>query len=342
MSFPAPELSAVRHALLRSLPDAGEHVVIGVSGGADSMALMAGAAWAATRTGQRILALVVDHGVREESAQEAREVTQFLCHEGFEARCVRVDLPSLGGPEGAAREARYAALADAAREVCPQQPAVFVGHHACDQAETVLLGLTRGSGANSLAGMRAVAHVPGAHDVALYRPFLHLRKEELEAAVGALGWPTVTDPSNALDGPWRTAAGEPLTRARIRHEILPALGQLSGDVVGALARTARLLADDVEVLDALGRRALDEVSCGEGVVDAKMLARQPRAVRTRALRLAAFEAGARPGELRYVHIDALDDLVTHPAGGKVVELPGAQAKKIRGKITFSPVVTLTK
>ncbi|MDP9800618.1 tRNA(Ile)-lysidine synthase [Arcanobacterium wilhelmae] len=342
MSFPAPQLTAVRHACATALEYAGAAVVLGVSGGSDSMALAAGMQWAAVRAGQRVLAVVVDHGLRCGSDAEAREVAEFLRKAGLEARTVSVDVGVGGGPEGAAREARYAALAAAAREVCPEKPTVFVAHHANDQAETVLLGLTRGSGATSLAGMRSVSSVPGAPGVALIRPLLHLRKRELEAAVEAAGWPTWEDPTNALDGPWRTATGEPLTRARIRHEILSALAELPGDVVGALARTARLLADDADALDTYAAQALADATCATGVVDARALTAYPRAVRTRALRLAALAAGARGGELRYVHIDALDALVTDPAGGKTVELPGARATKKAGRITFSPAVTLIK
>src|SRR5699024_10892879 len=137
-------------------------------------------------------------------------------------------------PEAAARTARYAALADAAQDAA----AVLLGHTIDDQAETVLLGLGRGSGARSLAGMPAAAGL-------WRRPFLGLRRSDTEACCTALGLGWAEDPTNAPDGPWRRADGGPLRRAAVRHHVLPALEDALGPgVAEALARTAQRLRDD--------------------------------------------------------------------------------------------------
>ncbi|HUC14551.1 MAG TPA: tRNA lysidine(34) synthetase TilS [Acidimicrobiales bacterium] len=233
-----------------SFPGKGAPVVCAVSGGPDSVAMLA----LAVAAGCSAHAVHVDHGLRAGSREEAAVVEAAANTLGatFEALSVRVG----PGPdlEARARQARYGVLPEG----------TMVGHTADDQAETLLLNLMRGAGLDGLRGMRATS---GGLRKA-QRPILALRRSETLAFVTALGFPTVTDPSNA-EGRFR--------RNRARHEVLPLLADVAGrDLVPVLARTAALLAEDAELLDLLARD-LDPT-------DARGLAAAPRPLANRALR----------------------------------------------------------
>jgi tRNA(Ile)-lysidine synthase len=233
-----------------SFPGQGGPAVCAVSGGADSLAMLA----LAVAAGCSPHAVHVDHGLRPGGPEEAAVVESAAQALGatFEALSLRVE----PGPdlEARARQARYLALPEGA----------MVGHTADDQAETLLLNLMRGAGLDGLRGMRATAG--GLRKVR--RPILSLRRSETTALVAALGLRVVTDPSNA----------EPrFRRNRARHEVLPLLADVAGrDPVPLLARTAALLADDADLLDLLSRE-LDPT-------DARALAVAPRPLANRALR----------------------------------------------------------
>ncbi len=228
-----------------------------------------------------------------------------------------------GGPEAAARDARYAALSEAAAR--HGAVAVLLGHTLDDQAETVLLGLARGSGARSLAGMPA--------ETGFYRrPLLDLDRDLTRRACLAMGLRPWDDPHN------RDSA---FARARVRADVLPALEKgLGPGVTAALARTARLLRDDADALDAWAARALDDAAeCAEGerTLDVRALAALPRAVRTRVLRRAAIDAGSPPGALAAVHIEAVEALVTAWRGQSHIDLPGrVRAWRRYEKLLFGP------
>ncbi|WP_299278008.1 tRNA lysidine(34) synthetase TilS, partial [uncultured Georgenia sp.] len=245
MAGPAPAVAAARVAVRAALADLapGSLVLVACSGGADSLALAAATAFVAPRARLRAGAVVVDHRLQEGSADVAREAAATCRRLGLDPVEVRpVEVRGPGGPEAAAREARYAALAASARE--HGAAAVLLGHTLDDQAETVLLGIGRGSGARSLAGMPAAAGL-------WRRPFLGLRRRDTEAVCAALGLRYVDDPTNAPDGPWRRADGGPLRRAAIRHRVLPALEEALGPgVPEALARTAQRLQQDEDYLSA--------------------------------------------------------------------------------------------
>jgi tRNA(Ile)-lysidine synthase len=192
-----------------------------------------------------------------------------------------------GGPEAAARTARYRAL-DAARGDAP----VLVAHTLDDQAETVLLGLGRGSGARSIAGMRP-------HDPPWHRPLLSVRRAETRAACAELGLTPWEDPHNN---------DRRFTRSRLRAEVLPLLEEvLGGGVAEALARTAMSLQEDSDVLDALAGRALVETSSGDDL-DTARLAQLPEAVRRRVIRGWLLAGGA--SGLTDKQIRGVDTLVT--------------------------------
>jgi tRNA(Ile)-lysidine synthase len=207
-----------------SFPPPGTEVVCAVSGGADSLALLALAAAA----GCSPTAVHVDHGLRPGSDREFDLVQAAASAVGVPARSVRVELTDGPNLEARARTARYAALPGG----------VLTGHTADDQAETVLVNLLRGSGIDGLAGMRASTQ----------RPLLGLRRHETGELCRTLGFAVVDDPSN-LDPRF--------VRNRVRHEVLPLLQDVSGrDLVPVLIRQAALLADEADLLDELAA-ALD-------------------------------------------------------------------------------------
>ncbi len=233
---------AVRRALA-GLP-AGAPVVVGLSGGADSLALALAAVDLGTRSGRRVVTATIDHGVRPESALEARSVAALARSLGAEALVERVEVGGDGGPEGAARDARREALVRIAREVGGP---VLLGHTRDDQAETVLLRLARGSGAASLRAMSPDSVDEGG--VRWIRPLLDLARADTEEACRQAGLDPVRDPSNLPDGPWRASDGSALRRAAVRAAALPALARaLGADPVPALARTAELAARDEDAL----------------------------------------------------------------------------------------------
>ncbi len=240
---------------------------------------------------------------------------------------VTVDGP--GGPENAARDARYKALDGAAQRL--GAAAVLLGHTQDDQAETVLLGLARGSGARSLSGMPSEFT---RQDVRYLRPLLGLDRATTRRACEAMGLEPWDDPHN-VDPAY--------ARVRVRHQALPALEKALGPgVAEALARTARMLRDDAEALDDLAARSYATLEAPEDgyrvAVRLEGLEKLPRAVRTRVLRMAAVRAGSPPGTLAAVHVDAVDRLVTAWHGQRHVDLPGGlRAFRRYGKLLFGPV-----
>jgi tRNA(Ile)-lysidine synthase len=304
---------AVR-GVLRELP-AGSIVLVACSGGPDSTALAAATAFEAPRAGLRAGLLTVDHGLQPGSAQRAAGVAAWGAEAGLEpSEAVRVEVGSAGGPEAAARAARYQALdAAAARH---RAAAVFLGHTADDQAETVLLGLARGSGSRSLAGMAARRGV-------YRRPLLGVARATTRAACAAESLPTWDDPHN-VDPAY--------ARARIRA-VLPALDEAAGGgLVAGLARSAALLRADADLLDGLAAELLTRASVPAGL-DVETLADAHRALRGRVLRRWAIELGAPAGALSAAHVDALDALVTRWRGQGPVHLPtGIQVVRLRGAL----------
>ena len=311
-----PAVAAVRRAVRGCLADlpTGQLVLVGCSGGADSLALSAAAAFEAPRLGLRAGAVVVDHGLQPDSAAVATRVAARLRALALDpVEVVRARVPANGGgPEAAARAARYAALNAHSRRV--GAAAVLLGHTRDDQAETVLLGLARGSGARSLAGMRP-------RSGAYRRPLLGLDRELTRAACDAEQLSVWEDPHNA---------DPTYARVRVRRRVLPVLeAELGPGVSAALARTAELLAADADALDAWAER--ETAACGgaDGL-RAERLATLPPAVRSRVLRRAALAAGCPATDLSAAHIDALDALVTRWHGQRGIDLPGSVRAARRG------------
>ncbi|WP_306367441.1 tRNA lysidine(34) synthetase TilS [Nocardiopsis sp. CC223A] len=320
MSGPPPAVAAVRSAVRRSLAPlpADTAVLVACSGGADSLALAGAVAFAAPRLGLRAGAVTVDHGLQEGSAERAEKVAAVLSGLGLDPVSVRtVEVTGPGGPEGAARAARHTALAAAAAEHAPA--VVLLGHTLDDQAETVLLGLARGSGARSLAGMAP-------RNDHLLRPLLDLDRATVRAACTAMGLTPWEDPHNA---------DARFARSRVRHETLPVLERTLGPgVAAALARTASLLRADADALDSLAAGLRSRARTEEGL-SAAVLADAPEALRTRVLRGAAIDAGCPPGALTAWHVREVDRLVTAWRGQAHLDLPGGvRARRVAGHVRF--------
>jgi tRNA(Ile)-lysidine synthase len=392
-------VAQIRLQVRRSLAglESGELVLAACSGGADSLALAVALAFEAPRLGLRGGGVTVDHGLQPGSAEQAGTVAEILRDLGLDpVLTVRAAVagpatatggpaadgpgrsypataaadgpgPAAGGPgrgypgpEAAARAARYAALDQAA--AATGAAAILLGHTRDDQAETVLLGLARGSGARSLAGM---APRSGRY----LRPLLPVRRAQAQAACAAAGLQPWQDPHNSDPA---------YARVRVRNQILPMLEELLGPgITDALARSADQLRADCNALDcladaeyrrlaepgrdgtdpdgvapeapaaeapaaeapaagALAAGALAAGALAAGALAAGALAALPAAIRTRLLRTAALAAGCPAGALTAVHIGELDALVTRWHGQHWVDLPGGvRCQRRYGRLLFT-------
>jgi tRNA(Ile)-lysidine synthase len=316
VSGPHPAVAAVRRAVRHAVADiAREPVGVALSGGADSTALLAATCFA-YRRGPAVTALIADQHWHDESTAVAERAAALATKLG--ANAIVLDAPS-ARDEAAARQARYAVLGTAAAE--RDLAAVLLGHTRDDQAETVLLGLARGSGARSLAGM---ARRRGRYR----RPLLDLPRSTTRAACTAAGLPVYEDPANG---------DLAFVRSRLRHAALPALADALGRDVGVnLARSARLLRDDADLLDELAASALAECVHANGALDAAAAAQLVPALRRRVLRRWCTEAAG--AAVSFAQVDAVDALVTDWHGQGAVSLAGGtRVTRDRGSIAVVPV-----
>lgn len=324
-------VSAVQARALFARWKAVPAVVLAVSGGPDSVALM----WLAARwrsrlkCGPRLIAVTVDHGLRQEAAREAREVRRLARTLGIEHRTLRWQgaKPKTGLP-AAAREARYRLLARAAREGGAAH--IATAHTRDDQAETLLMRLLRGSGLTGLAAMAAETEREG---VRLLRPLLDISKAELIATLEAAGVGFADDPTNR---------DPTFTRPRLRA-LMPLLAEEGADA-RTLARLASRLAranDAVEVLADGAERylALTDRSAAAGSYDARAFAVLPEEIRLRLLRRAVDRHGHEgPAELGKVEalLEALDRAVAEGQTRLKQTLAGAAISLSKGRILIQP------
>ena len=324
-----PAIADVRRAVRDSFEAAGlvagDLVMVACSGGADSLALAAATAFEAPRAELKAGAIVIDHAMQEGSGIIAAETARKLAALGLypvEIRTVVVGVE--GGPEAAARTARYAALDKVAEESGAN--AILLGHTLNDQAETVLMGLARGSGAKSLNGMAKVS--------GLYlRPLLGIKRETTEAFCTDSGLEPWHDPMNQ---------DEAYTRVRVRKNLLPALeAELGPGIAEALTRTAETLREDDEVLAELAMSAYLRVA-KEGATQISIGVQEfrdlPLAIRHRVIALAAVVLQA--PMLARVHILAIDELVDSWHGQKPLTLPGIRVERTGETLALKTTKTL--
>lgn len=295
-----PAVLDVRHAVRAWLTEFGPEnrcVAVALSGGADSLALT-GAALAECAD---VHALVVDHRLQAGSDEVAAAAAATARHLGCRsARVLPVEVTGPGGMEAAARNARYAAL-DGARAGLP----VLLGHTLDDQAETVLLGLGRGSGARSIQGMAP-------DDAPWGRPLLGVRRETTRQFCADLGLSPYEDPHNSAPE---------FTRVRLRTEVLPLLEDvLGGTAAPALARTAEQLRDDNAALDGFAGELLRRA--GSATPKCDVLAQAAPAVRRRAVR--AWLLAQAVSAVTATHLRGIDELVVSWRGQGGVAVSGGE------------------
>jgi tRNA(Ile)-lysidine synthase len=306
---------AIRNAVKPFLAqlEAGDKFLVAVSGGADSLALAAALLIEAKPLALTPIAITVDHQLQENSHLQAEKVSHQLKELGYgEVLIKKVVVTATNGIEAGARKARYQAIDEGVEET--KATTVFLGHTHGDQAESVLLGLARGSGARSLAGMAAENGIYA-------RPLLAITRDITERACKEFGLEIWNDPHNF---------NNEFTRVRVRQEVIPYLEEnLDPGISNALVRSAALLRDDADALDQWAERESIDLDC-------QRLAQLPRAVRTRIIRKAALSAGATPGELTFEQIIAIDALICAWKGQGAVSLTGGvKVERISGRLSLS-------
>lgn len=319
----SPSVAEVRSAVARFLDRhplaAGELLLVAVSGGADSLALAAATRFVAAQRGLRAGSIVIDHGLQSGSVDIAERAAESARALGLDpVEVVSVVVGSSGGPEAAAREARYAGLRLATERL--GAALILTGHTRNDQAETVLLGLARGSGPGSLRGMSEFEDGIG-------RPLLNVTRETTRAAALAEGLEPWDDPHNT---------DERFTRVRVRHAVLPVLEvELGPGIVDALARTASLVRDDDDALDLLAAGMAQQV-LGDNPVSfaATDVATRPRALRTRIIRIAATRAWG--STLTHSQTLAIDALLVDWHGQGALDVTGGSVVRHDGRVMFTP------
>lgn len=326
-----PAIAEVRSAVRASFELAGvvaqDLVLVACSGGADSLALAAAAAFEGQRAGVRVGAVIVEHGLQPETARVAQETKLRLEQLGLSPVLVVPVIVATGagtgGTEAAARDARYQALQASAQDLGADQ--VLLGHTLDDQAETVLLGLSRGSGPKSLAGM-----LP--QNGLWLRPLLGIRRQTTEAFCNDSGLAFWQDPHNSDDR---------FTRVRLRNKVLPVLeAELGPGVAQALARTATIFQEDSAFVDALAAQTFAALAragsthIGFGVKDLEVIAAPVRK------RVFGRAIGAFSGQFTQVHLEAIDQLLTNWHGQKELTLPGVRVVRTGDEIVFKTTKTL--
>jgi tRNA(Ile)-lysidine synthase len=308
--------NAVKAHLAKLEP--GDSVLVAVSGGADSLALAYAVLKESAANVIRTLAVTVDHQLQENSDVQALKVSKQLHDMGFENVFIeKVKVNTESGIEAGARSARYQAITELAEK--EKVTKVFLGHTRDDQAETVLLGLARGSGTRSMSGM--------AIDNGLFvRPLLSITREQTENACAEINVSIWNDPHNF---------NEEFSRVKVRLNVLPIMEEnLGPGISAALARSAALLRDDADALDTIALEAVTSMNLKD--LDCEKLSTLPRAIRTRILRIAIYGSGAPSGSISADHVAAVEALVTSWHGQGALSLPGGvKVERISGRLSLS-------
>lgn len=290
---------------------------MGCSGGADSLALVYCAYQEANNYSVDLIPVVVDHGLQAGSDLTAAQVVRELERIGLtDIFTIRAQVEMNDGLEASARRARYLAFDQA---IDTYNPKFFLlGHTINDQAETVLLGIARGSGTKSLSGM------PAENGIYL-RPLLSLTREITVAACNEAGLNIWNDPHNS---------DQRFTRVRVRENILPMMEQeLGPGITQALARSAKILREDAQALDQWATEIFSQIDPTS--IEIELLAGLPVAVRARVIRLAIYAQGAPLGSISADHLAPIEALVTGWKGQGPSSLPGGvKVARISGRLSL--------
>ena len=310
---------AVRNCLTSNTKP-GQKLLIAVSGGADSLALAAACEFEAKKLGVKIAAAVIDHSLQKGSDKVAAQTAKTLAALGFEEVVVKkITVGKAGGPEAAARTARYTALESLRQKT--KSNFVVLGHTSSDQAETVLLGLVRGSGSKSLSGMSEKTGF-------LLRPLLGVERATTEAFCKDSGIKYWSDPQNQ---------DKKFLRVMIRMHVLPFLEkQLGGSVAASLVRTSDQLREDNTYLESLADKSFKKYAkvSGSGIsFDAKAIEKLPAAILNRVIKKALDGFGS---ESSRTHVLAVSELVLSWHGQKPLALPGVRVVRKGNTISFEP------
>lgn len=305
----------------------GEQILVACSGGADSLALAAAAQFEGARAGIPVGAVIIEHGLQTATKDVATATAKLLADLGLSPVLVReVEVstdPAAGGTEAAARTARYDELAIAAEAL--DAKFVMLGHTLDDQAETVLLGLTRGSGPRSIAGMQSTNGL-------WMRPLLGIRRETTEDFCRDSGLDFWVDPHNS---------DEKFTRVRIRRNVLPLLeDELGPGVATALARTAEILSEDLAYFEGQALTEFQRLAkVGSTAIDFAVddLASLPKVIRVRVFQKALELLGQQNSR---THLSAVNELIENWHGQKELTLPGVRVVRKGELLTFKTTKTL--
>jgi tRNA(Ile)-lysidine synthase len=310
---------AVRNAVRTWLEkfEAGDKVLVAVSGGADSLALAHALSVEAKLLAITVVGVTVDHQLQKESAVQAQKTAIQLSEMDLQCIIKKVDVDIKDGLEASARSARYKVLHEIA--INENAVAVFLGHTQDDQAETVLLGLARGSGTRSLSGMAA-------HTGLYIRPLLELARETTESYCKESDLSFWKDPHND---------DSQFARVRVRTQAIPVLEKTIGPGISqALARSSQLLRDDADALDHWAEREAMKLDLAD--LECAHLEAMPKAIRTRILRMAIYAQGAPSGSVTAEHVSVIEALITAWSGQGASNLPGGvKVERISGRLSLS-------
>jgi tRNA(Ile)-lysidine synthase len=309
---------AIRQAVRPWVQSAEHRILLGVSGGADSLALAIGTIAEAKAAGVELVAIIIDHQLQDGSNLVAEQTAATLKNLGFTSiEILPVNVEITDGMESSARRARYEAFDGAIAKYNPDY--FFLAHTLNDQAESVLLGLARGSGTRSLSG---IAEVNGKY----IRPLLGVDRATTEAACTENQVVAWIDPHNSDPS---------YLRVKVRQEILPLMeNRLGPGIVEALARSAGILREDADALDQIAGEYLAKVGGADLTVES--LEQLPKAIRIRVLRSAIYQSGAPTGSLSAEHLAPVEALVTNWHGQGEISLPGGvKVARISGRLSLS-------
>ncbi len=315
MSATAPVIRNAVRLWLEKL-EAGDLVCVAVSGGADSLALAYALSLEAPKLAIQLHAVTVDHQLQSASGAQASRVVVQMKSLGIETTVAKVSVEITEGLEASARKARYAAL-DSVGDTL-NAVAIFLGHTRDDQAESVLLGLARGSGTRSLSGMAL-------HQGKYIRPLLSITREQTEKLCNEVSLDAWQDPHNK---------DAEFARVRVRTVAIPTLEKTIGPGISeALARSAELLRHDADALDAWAEREIEHLDLAD--LECEHLAHLPRAIRSRIIRMAIYAAGAPSGSISAEHVASVEALIMGWSGQGPSHLPGGvKVERFSGRLSL--------